>query len=360
MKRIAIATLMSLAIPLLCLAQQTNTQSSQNHGKQPVMVTRTFDVLPTVNEKIETAASEAGIATAKRDTVFVTAQSEEDLREGENRRWNRWKDFFHTMGVEWPEGSSLRYIPSIGIGKLVVTNAEENMRKVEEILIALNVLPSQIEIEAQFVEYKFADIAALTKQGGVTQLALMNLWHEGNANLLYAPKVVTQSGQEAIIKNVKEVIYPADILAQSATGSNTNTNVTNSPSTTSGPFWTRDAGLILKVTPEVSMEGTIIYLTISPEIVGEPTWKIYKGIFSDKDGKSQQVEIEEPSFFTQAFTASVSVKNGKTVMAGGGMMNRTNDKMVYCFVTARLVDLEGNPIKSPDSADTDSQKSVKK
>jgi len=328
MKRIAIATLISLAIPLLCLAQQTN--------KPPVMVTRTFDVLPTITEKIYTAAVEAGWET-EQGMVFVTAG------EKSSQEHTDWKEFFRGMGVEWPEGSSIRYVPSVG--KIVVTNTEKNMRKFEEVIVTLNVMPSQIEIEAQFVEYKLPDIEALAKQGGVTQQALMSLWHEGKAELLYAPKVVTQSGQEAIVKGVKEVIYPTELNLGST---NTMSVSTNSDSHIPGGFETREVGTILKVMPEMTPERWIS-LTMSPEVVEEPIWKTYKGTFSDKDGKQQQIEIEQPFFYTMSVTTSVSLKNGKTVMAGGGMMNRTNDKMVYCFVTARLVDLEGNPIKTPDS-----------
>jgi type II secretory pathway component GspD/PulD (secretin) len=335
MKRIFIITLISLVIPLLCLAQQ------------PVMVTRTFDVLPSVNERISAAAQEGG-HTIERGAAILS-QSEEDMRERERRDWNDWKEFFQTMGVKWPEGSSLKYIPSIG--KIVVTNTEENMRKFEEVLSTLNVIPYQVEVEAQFVEYKRADIDALAKQGGVTQPALMNLWQKGQAELLYAPKVVTQSGQEATAKGVIEVIYPTELGFDSDTGSATNANVsTNSGSSavTPGGFETREVGVILKVMPEVSVEGTVITLQLTPEIVEEPIWKTYKGAFVDKDGKQQQVEIEEPFFFTQSFCTSISVKSGKTIMAGGGMMKQTKDKMVYCFVTAWLVDLEGKPIKTPD------------
>jgi type II secretory pathway component GspD/PulD (secretin) len=336
MKRAVITALISLAIPLLCLAQQTDMQSSMNQGKSPVMVTRSFDVLPTLIDKLSTFPNTGG-QTEKLN--FRTC--------------------FNRMGVEWPEGSSIRYISAIG--KLIATNTEDNLRKLEDALGTLNVVPNQIEVEVKFIEYQLSDIEALAKQGGATQQALMNLWRQGKARLIHAPKVVTQSGTEATVKSVKEVIYPTEIFMDSPTGSGTNNlNVaTNSAAVLPGGFEAREVGVILKVTPEVSTEG-FINLTLSPEFVDEPTWKTYKGTVLNKEGKSQQVEIEQPFFFTQCFSTSMTVKNGSTVMASGGMMNRTNDKMVYCFVTARIVDVEGKPIRTSDSADSEPQKSGNK
>jgi type II secretory pathway component GspD/PulD (secretin) len=337
MKRTVITALISLIIPLLCLAQQTNTPSGSNPGKPPVMVTRSYDVLPTIVDKV------GSTGTLMVVSMVPEPPDHHDLR----------TEYFREMGVEWPEGSSLKYIAAIG--KLVVTNTEENMRKFEEVLSTLNVVPNQIEVEVKFIEYQLSDIEALAKHGGATQEALMSLWQKGQARLIHAPKVVTQCGIEATVKSVKEIIYPSDLSAQSATGAIINANMTNSIASAQRGFTTREVGVILKVLPEVSTEGWI-NLQFTPVMVEEPTWKTYKANFTDKDGKLQQAEIEEPFFFTRCFTTGISVKNGKTVMAGGGMMNRTNDKMVYCFVTARIVNIEGKPISSPDSADSESQK----
>jgi type II secretory pathway component GspD/PulD (secretin) len=332
MKRTVITALISLAIPLICLAQQTDTQSGVTPGKSPVMVTRTFDVLPSLIEQ----AAYASMSDGEPNGLPL-------------------KTCFNILGVEWPEGSSIKFISVTG--KLIVKNTEENLRKCEVILSTWNVLPYQIEIEVKFIEYQPADIEVLVKQGGATQQALINLWQKGKARLIHAPKVVTVSGERGSAKSVKQVIYPTRLAMASTVGSGTNDmNVmTNSNAVVPSGFETREVGVMLKVTPEVNIEG-VINMTISSEVVEEPTWKTYKGTFSGSDGKQQQVEIEEPFFFTQAFSTYVSVKNGETVMPSGGMMNEKNDKMVYCFVTARRLNMEGKPIITQRDLSEESRK----
>jgi len=88
----------------------------------------------------------------------------------------------------------------------------------------------------------------------------------------------------------------------------------------------------------------MINLTMCPEIVSDPTWKKYNITLPDKNDKQRTMEFDEPFFFSQSFTTSLLVKPGKTTVASGGMMNQAKDRMVYCFVNAQLVDLEGNQI----------------
>jgi len=126
------------------------------------------------------------------------------------------------MGVSWPEGSSVRHIPSVG--KLVVVNTSDSLRNIEEILIWANVVPFQIEVEVQFVEFELADIDAIAKQGRIATDKLNALRQKGKSRLLYAPRAVTQSGSEATVKGVREVIYPTTFLVWPG-GTNTNDTV---------------------------------------------------------------------------------------------------------------------------------------
>lgn len=79
--------------------------------------------------------SSMGLATNGTDTVDVTGR---------------------LFGVEFPEGASAVYMPSLQ--KLFVQNTAANLRKIEEDLAALNEAETeasaeQVEIEARFVEY---------------------------------------------------------------------------------------------------------------------------------------------------------------------------------------------------------------
>jgi general secretion pathway protein D len=69
------------------------------------------------------------------------------------------KKFFESMGVPFPAGTSVKY--NALISKLIVANTPENLEKLEQILAALALTPSQIEIEARFVELNQQDIKEL-------------------------------------------------------------------------------------------------------------------------------------------------------------------------------------------------------
>ena len=69
------------------------------------------------------------------------------------------RDFFEKSGVPFPVGTSITYNPSIS--QLIVANTPENLDTFERILAQLNVIPSQIEIEARFVEVGEDDLEEL-------------------------------------------------------------------------------------------------------------------------------------------------------------------------------------------------------
>jgi general secretion pathway protein D len=71
----------------------------------------------------------------------------------------KWKQFFQQMGVQWPIGSSISYLSTIG--KLRVTNTSEWLATFEQVLEDLNVTPRLVEIETRFVEVSQNDLNSL-------------------------------------------------------------------------------------------------------------------------------------------------------------------------------------------------------
>lgn len=72
------------------------------------------------------------------------------------------KAFFEGAGVSFPVGTSISYNPAIS--QLIVANTPENLETFERILAQLNVVPSQVEIEARFVEVAEDDLQELGLQ----------------------------------------------------------------------------------------------------------------------------------------------------------------------------------------------------
>jgi general secretion pathway protein D len=201
------------------------------------------------------------------------------------------------------------------------------------------------------------------------------LQQKGNTDLLSAPKVTTQSGVDATIKVVTEYLYPVnytvefpDVNAGALTTSSFASTVAAIQPT---EFEKREVGIILQVKPEVSAEGgQLINLTMSPEVVTDPTWKDYGFDYESGNGLLHAPMLM-PFFHSRSITTTISIYNGATVVMGGMITEartETDDKVPFfgdipvighlfrsksdssekrnllIFVTARLVDPYGRAI----------------
>ena len=114
-------------------------------------------------------------------------------------------------------------------------------------------------------------------------MILHMLSQRSDTDLLSAPKVVTKSGENAVIKVVTEYIYPTDYDVQlqssgSSSGSSSSGSSQSAILAVVEPqnFTMREVGVILDVTPTYSeANGGTIDLELKPEVVDEPTWKNY-------------------------------------------------------------------------------------
>ncbi|HQQ92820.1 MAG TPA: type II and III secretion system protein, partial [Kiritimatiellia bacterium] len=227
-------------------------------------------------------------------------------------------------------------------------------------------------------------------------MILHMLSQRSDTDLLSAPKVVTKSGQEAIMKVVTEYIYPTEFEVQeidaSSGGSSGSTTVAPPVSFMVEPqnFTMREVGVILQVVPEVSAEGQMINLMLNPQVVSEPVWKNYGTkipqnlVRSIKDQitgfltnepyvEYTDLPMEQPFFHVRSVQTQLSVYNGATVVMGGlitedrktmedkipflgdlpflGRLFRSRSEQsvkrnLLVFVTARLVDPAGRVVRT--------------
>ncbi len=409
------------------------------------IIVRWYSVLPSAQQKIARIKGElagGGSRTAAGGMGGfggfgggAAAQPEEE---------GGWKDGFREMGVDWPEGSSIKYVGSIG--KLIVANTADNLAVLEQILSVINVVPYQIEIEARFVEVRRGDLSSLgfewlltddwevatdpgsgssvlpssqerivvrandqapigsgrgftqanrfvreglnnasvsdsllTVAGVLTNPELEFILHameqRGFADMLSAPKVTTQAGHDAEIKVVTEYIYPTDFTVTPVTAGDDDVDVIIGGIVEPSAFETREVGVILGVVPEVSDDGQMIDLTMTPEVVTEPTWRNYGSSFIDSEGNEVILNMEQPFFHTRTVATRLSIYNGATVVMGGmitedrqtvddkvpvlgdipvigrlfrSKYDRSEKRNLLIFVTARLVDPAGKPLSPAD------------
>ena len=113
-------------------------------------------------------------------------------------------------------------------------------------------------------------------------MILHMLSQRSDTDLLSAPKVVTKSGENAVIKVVTEYIYPQDYDVQLQSSSSSSGSSSGSSQSAilavvePQNFTMREVGVILDVTPTYSeANGGTIDLELKPQVVDEPIWHNY-------------------------------------------------------------------------------------
>ena len=133
-------------------------------------------------------------------------------------------------------------------------------------------------------------------------------------------------------------------------------------------FVTRETGVILNVTPTASSDNKSISLTLNPEIVEFVEWVDYGSRLRSPDGSWQQIKMVQPVFHARSLKSQITILDGQTAIIGGligearvdgeqpswlGRLfgskpeRKTNRKILLVMVTARIVDLAGNPVNRP-------------
>lgn len=234
------------------------------------------------------------------------------------------------------------------------------------------------------------------------QVVIRALDQKKGVDLMSAPKVTTKSGHKAIVRVVREFPYPTEFNPpeppppSTGGGSSGSTVLAGGSIITTGvvtpttptAFETRNLGVTLEVEPVVGPDGYTIDLNLSPEVVefdgfvnyGSPIFGAqYNPLtFSIDTPVLTANVINQPIFSTRKVTTSVSIWDGQTVALGGliredvqkaqdkvpllgdiplaGRLFRSNvdqkiKRNLIIFVTARLMDAEGRPVRQEDETE---------
>lgn len=145
----------------------------------------------------------------------------------------------------------------------------------------LSTVGNHISGESASNNDQFMRVNAFLGQADLSMILHM-LSQRSDTDLLSAPKVVTKSGEQAVIKVVTEYIYPQDYDVQLQSSSSS-----SSGSSSGGQsailavvepqnFTMREVGVILDVIPTYSeANGGTIDLELKPAVVDEPIWHNY-------------------------------------------------------------------------------------
>lgn len=246
------------------------------------------------------------------------------------------------------------------------------------------------------------------------QMVIRALNQKKGVDLMAAPKVTTKSGQKATINIAREFPYPEEFdppqVPQNTGGGTVNVSgivqeqdpvVTPSFPTS---FTTRKLGVTLEVEPQIGPDGYTIDLSLSPEVVdfdgfvnyGSPILAPQRNLVGGAAALAldplsvlnpnqffsptllTENTINQPIFSVRKVTTNVSVWDGQTVALGGLIredVQKVNDKVpvlgdvplagalfrsevdqkikqnLIVFVTARLMDAAGQPLRPEDDID---------
>ncbi|MFZ4681649.1 MAG: Amuc_1098 family type IV pilus outer membrane protein [Terrimicrobiaceae bacterium] len=230
------------------------------------------------------------------------------------------------------------------------------------------------------------------------QVVIRALNQKKGVDLMSAPKVTTKSGRKALVRVVREFPYPtefnppeppppttSDSIVVPVVGTITSQGIVT-PSTPTA-FETRNLGVTLEVEPIIGPDGYTIDLNLSPEVVefdgfinyGSPILGpiITPALTIGSTVLTSNV-INQPIFSVRKVTTSVSIWDGQTVALGGliredvqkvqdkvpllgdiplaGRLFRSNvdqkiKRNLIIFVTARLMDAEGRPVRQDDESE---------
>ncbi len=211
----------------------------------------------------------------------------------------------------------------------------------------MDVSSVQVEIDSSFIAFDrklIEEVARNSDRAAPTGEEIKALWRQGKGRLVATAKTITRSGVNSITKGVGEVIYPTEFEP-------------SLPPEKSEPAWenldvlpssleTRETGMIANVTPVVGPDGYTIDLTMVPEfceLLGMDDVGISK---TQADGRKASVHLPQPRFHSRNTTTSIMVWDSRTLVAAG-MPNSDGTEITYLFLTARLLDPAGQPIRAP-------------
>ena len=246
------------------------------------------------------------------------------------------------------------------------------------------------------------------------QMVIRALNQKKGVDLMAAPKVTTKSGEKATISISREFPYPENYAppqvpqntgggAQGVAGVTLEQDPVVTPSFPEN-FVTRQLGVNLVVEPVVGPDGYTIDLKLSPEVVdfdgfvnyGSPIVAPQRNLVGGAVGAAlnplsilnantfftptllTENVINQPIFSVRKVTTDVSIWDGQTVALGGLIredVQKVNDKVpvlgdipyagtlfrsevdqkikqnLIVFVTARLMDAAGQPLRPEDDTD---------
>ncbi len=195
---------------------------------------------------------------------------------------------------------------------------------------------TQIEVQAQFIEFAKTDIDALLKaeDGGIpSKQAILGLVKKGKGKVKCDPRNTAASGQEAFIKATEDILYSTRLSSVPQKVNGTQSKASKPFDVMPGGNELRVVGYIIQYVAQYApADGTI---NINAKIAKvEPQWTTVK-VKLLTSGKESPFEVmKQPVFHVKSLCTEITVTDGGSVLAGGGLSDTSGQTVTFIIVSA--------------------------
>ena len=175
--------------------------------------------------------------------------------------------------------------------------------------------------------------------GATYQMLMRGLNQSKGVDMMAKPAIITRSGQSSTIAVVREILYPTEYeppeLPNSTSGGIEGGDIFGGGNSGSFPvtpatptaFEKRDVGVTLEVLPVADPSKQFVNVTLNPSFTdfdgfvnyGSPIRSTTQSLLGPKTVELTANAILMPVFSKQAFSTSVDVADGSTIVVGGLM-----------------------------------------
>lgn len=236
-------------------------------------------------------------------------------------------------GVSWPSGAEtfVSFEEEGDPNKVIVSNTRSNLNVIAKGL-APHLLACQIAFEFQVFAFSIKDVERLLNGEGVSCESLMDLRNNGRARLVTTARSIMRSGQEALVKDVKEILYPTEMDYEVGTN-----QVGGAWVVAPANFEMREVGTIHQVNLEFDSNEEVTQITanINSQRISLDSWETFDAGAGSK-GESKKLSLRQPVFNASTIQTLVKLESDETVLLGGGKAI-DGDWVHYHFFKAWLV-----------------------
>lgn len=209
-------------------------------------------------------------------------------------------------------------------------------------VIAKHVTPPEemkdVEIIARFVAFpkdKIDEIVTANVTKPLTVDDLSTLLKQGHGRIISSPRVIAKSGNESIVRSAVAHRVPQDfdVKVTPIKGTNVVPVVVTKPQ----DWEDVDIGVMLRVTPVVSDDGTRINIDCFPEMFGNFEWEPIQVTCLDSNSEKTCVDIAMPSMKVIACGTQLTMQSGATVIVAGGLSDREEQEEIFVLLTSTIL-----------------------